>query len=655
MTVPRALTMMTLTLVFASRSVPAAQVTLAPSADTYLRSGGPNANEGTTAFLRINSAPNRGLVRFDQAQIAAAVSGLVLVSAKLELYVTASSQWGTGRAVNAQRLTSDWSEAGATWNCAVDSNPGNSAADCASQWSGGTFSSAVTDAVQQSNALVNQYVSWNVTGDVTAFLAGAPNYGWVIRKALENQNGNADYASREAPANRPRLVLEVVAPTSTATATATNTPTRTNTPTFTVTDTPTRTFTPTITDTPTATPTVTRTPTPDPNCPAAPLEGCRQPLAAGKALLVLKGGGRGKLAWKWSKGESTSSADFGDPPSSDTIYALCVYGQVAGTAQLALQAVVPAQGTCGGQACWRAAGSGFKYRDPAAAAGGIKKIILKPGGAGKAKIVVSGGGTALPVPPLPLAQDPQVIVQLKNTVAGGRCWESRFSGPATKNDPGQFKDRGDAPLPTRTATGTATTTWTPTATPAGPTATATHTPLGGVPTATHTPTTMPTPTFTATATPGGATCGNRVLEPGETCASCPADCAIGPCTSPGNPTAAFRVDLVPPMGFQPTTATVLLGYNSTRLSIPGTGTATSVRQRVVAPAPLPQAYTPNDLEYALQVLESRNTPLGQLFTATFDRCSGAPAPTLADLSCTVLSCAQGGGGVAGCACIVSLP
>jgi hypothetical protein len=70
---------------------------------------------------------------------------------------------------------------------------------------------------------------------------------------------------------------------------------------------------------------------------------------------------------------------------------------------------------------------------------------------------------------------------------------------------------------------------------------------------------------------------------------------------------------------------------------------------------VPQAFTPNDLEYAVQVLESRNIPLGQLFTATFDRCSGAPAPTLADLSCTVLSCAQGGGGVSGCTCVVSLP
>ncbi|MFN8642877.1 MAG: hypothetical protein U0802_14955 [Candidatus Binatia bacterium] len=100
---------------------------------------------------------------------------------------------------------------------------------------------------------------------------------------------------------------------------------------------------------------------------------------------------------------------------------------------------------------------------------------------------------------------------------------------------------------------------------------------------------------------------------------------------------------------------MLLGYNSTILSIPGTGTATTVRQRVVAPAPVPQAFTPNDKDYAVQVLISRNVPLGQLFTVTFDRCSGSPPPSLANVACTVLSCAQGGGGVSGCTCTVRLP
>lgn len=659
--------------VMAAAAAPAqgALVTLQASGDTYLRSGAPNATEGSETFLRVNSSPNRALVRFDQAQIAGAAAGLVLVSATLELYVSAANQWGVGRDVNAQRMTTDWSEAGATWNCPIDSNPANSSVDCASQWAGGGFAAA-TSAVVQTDGIVNQYVAWDVTADVAAFLSGTPNYGWVVRKDLETQNGNADYGSRQAGANRPRLVLDLVAPTSTPTATATNTPTRTATATSTVTDTPTLTPTATVTETPSPTwtpsptPTVTPTPTPDPNCPAQPLVGCKQPQAANKALLLIKdkGGARDKLLWKWTKGEATSIGDFGNPIGAGVDYTLCVYGQSAGTAQLAIQARVPGGGTCAGEACWSATSKGFAYSDPNAASDGIKKIVLKSGAAGKAKIIVKGSGDAIDTPDLPLDQDPQVVVQLKNTFQGGRCWEARFSAPAKKNDDAQFKDRGDAPLPTPTPSGTATTTATATLTatrthtPAGPTATATNTPLGGIPTATHTPTFTPTPTFTATATPGGATCGNRVIEPGESCDTCAADCVVGPCTSPGAPTAAFRVNITNEFGFDPTTATVLLAYNSTKLSIPGTGAAVSVRQRVVAPAPLPQAFTPNDLEYAVQVLISRNTPLTEsspLFTATFDRCSGAPAPTLADLACTVIGCAQGGGGVPGCSCTVSLP
>ena len=115
------------------------------------------------------------------------------------------------------------------------------------------------------------------------------------------------------------------------------------------------------------------------------------------------------------------------------------------------------------------------------------------------------------------------------------------------------------------------------------------------------------------------------------------------------------VDLVPPLGFAPTTATVLLGYNSAVMSIPGSGNVLSVRQHVVAPPPIPQSFAPNDLDYAVRVLVSRNTPLGELFTASFDRCTGQPAPTLADLACTVETCSQGGSPVPGCTCTVDLP
>jgi hypothetical protein len=149
---------------------------------------------------------------------------------------------------------------------------------------------ADTTSYIQTNTLVGQYVSLDVTADVAAFLLGTSNFGWMIRKDAEGAAGNVDYTSREGLASqRPRLVLEFLPPTSTPTATFTNTPT------MTASHTPTRTFTPSTTPTPTA------TPTPDPNCGAAPIVNCKQPVQANKAKLLLKnkGGAGDKLVWKW--------------------------------------------------------------------------------------------------------------------------------------------------------------------------------------------------------------------------------------------------------------------------------------------------------------------------------------------------------------------
>ncbi|MEO8604022.1 MAG: DNRLRE domain-containing protein, partial [bacterium] len=611
--------------------------------------------------------------------IAAATAGQVLLSAQLQLYATDASQWSSGRDVNAHRMTADWSELGATWNCAADSNVGNGTADCAVQWAGGSFAAGASSAVTQTNTAIAQYLSWDVTADVAAFLAGAPNYGWMIRKAAESQSGSADYSARDAAANAPRLVLQVAAPTSTATATATQTPTATATFTATITATPTSTATPSVTRTPTITATATAsatiTATPDTHCSAQPLANCKQPLLPAKSLLLLKnaGGPRDKLAWRWLRGDVTSAADLGDPLTTTT-YTLCIYDQSAGVATVKLEAVLPPAGVCAGKACWSPTRTGFKYSDPRTETDGIKSVALRAGAAGKAKIVVKGGRDFLDTPNLPLAQDPQVVVQLKNDSGGGRCWESRFSGPPKRNDSEQFRDKGDPAIPTAIPTGTATATITATGTasntptPLGPTATATDTPtltptqLSGMPTATMTPTATAalsasaTPTFTPTPTPGGAVCGNGFLDAGETCASCAADCAIAPCAAVA-PTPSFTVQLDYPLGVVPTTATVLVGYRSALVGLPGSGSVTSVRQRVTYPAPPPNPQTPNDLDYAVRLVVGRSGGLstGLLATIRFDSCSGAPAPSPADFGCTVEALAGVGGTIDGGTCTIALP
>jgi len=715
-----------------------ATVTLAPSADTDIRSGGPDANQGSAAFMRVNSSPIRALVRFDQSAITAAATGNILVSATLQLYPQAASNWGPGRSIEVHRVTADWTELGATWDCPIDANPSNSQPDCASQWAGGTFAAGATSSVTQTDALVNQYVSFDVTADLAAFLVGTSNYGWVVLKAQESQSGSVDYTSREgAPTQVAQLVLNLVAPTATststftatATATATRTPTATFTSTATATPTATgtatatgtRTFTPTQTSTATATPTSTPTATPNPHCPAAPLIGCRQPLAPKKSTLLLKsaGGSNDKLVWKWTKGEDTAPAELGDP-TSVTTYTLCVYDETAGVAALKLSALVPPG------SAWKAKAAGFKYRDPSGAAAGIASMLLKSGTGGKPKMVVKGKGSGLDMPALPLHQDQHVIAQLKNTFEGGHCWEGRYSAGATKNDSVEFKDTSDAalpsptptatatpaptdtvpPSPTASATGTATGTRTATAnasatatgtatdtplpgptstatdtfTPSAPTATSTETATATITptvtdtaTVTDTPTVTPTPTITVTPsetftpsqtptpTPCSSVCGNGILEVCESCGTCPADCAVLTCNSPGAPMQQFRVDFQAPLGTSPSAVSTLVGFRSNRVSLPA-----SAGSRVTN-RPSGTSQLVNNLESptppatpipALRVLIQGNSGTliqnGRLFLVNFDTCSGAMAVTPADFGCQVESCGSSFGPIAGCTCVVTM-
>ena len=120
---------------------------------------------------------------------------------------------------------------------------------------------------------------------------------------------------------------------------------------------------------------------------------------------------------------------------------------------------------------------------------------------------------------------------------------------------------------------------------------------------------------------------------------------------------SFAVDFAFPVGSKPTSATILLGYRSDLVSVPGTGIVSTVRQRVVAPSPPPFLFTPNDRDYALRVVISRTGGLDSalLFTVRFDRCTGAAAPTAADFGCFVEGCAGSNGSVNGCTCAVSNP
>ena len=199
-----------------------APTTLFANADSFLRDGADNTNEGANNLLRIQSSGhNRVVVRFDMT----GVSTVGLQSATLVLTINENADnWGpTGRPVDAHRLLADWTEGnghtvgdqpnfrgtgeGVTWNCAKDSNISNMNDDCLSQWNGGTFAAATAAPVLHTNGLMGE-VSWNVTADV---LAGATN-GWLIKRQ-NNLSGQVRYYSREGavvagnPNFAPRLVL----------------------------------------------------------------------------------------------------------------------------------------------------------------------------------------------------------------------------------------------------------------------------------------------------------------------------------------------------------------------------------------------------------------------------------------------------------------
>jgi hypothetical protein len=250
---------------------PGAAVTiLSPAADTFLRRGAKNRNQGEESYLRIKASGwNRALIRFDAAEIAALRPGPV-PRAILELFIEKNrNNWGAaGRTVDVHRVTAEWTELGATWNCAGDSNTANQQPDCASQWNGGTFDPSPIDTVLHTKGL-SGWIQFDVTAEVNAILAGSAHHGWIVKKTDERKAGFVLYTSREGAAGQhPRLVIGVEGPTPAPSVTPTDTFTQTPslTPTLAPTPTeggePTPTFTPLPTDTHTALPTHTATDTP---------------------------------------------------------------------------------------------------------------------------------------------------------------------------------------------------------------------------------------------------------------------------------------------------------------------------------------------------------------------------------------------------------
>lgn len=161
-------------------------------------------------------------------------------------------------------------------------------------------------------------------------------------------------------------------------------------------------------------------------CPPVPRNACRAAGASTFQVKVKPGDpAKTTLAWTWKKGAATAAVDLGDPRTART-YGLCVWTGAPATT-LATIRIPPDAGA------WnRKKDGGFAYRDKTGAADGATKVTLKPGAAGKAKIVVQARGPNLAAPPLGGVAMP-LVVQLVDHDSPS-CFEAVFAASDVRDD-----------------------------------------------------------------------------------------------------------------------------------------------------------------------------------------------------------------------------
>jgi len=177
--------------------------TFAAVADAYILRATPNQNYGKANALRVGDlGESRALVRFDGAALKTRAGTSTIVSAKLVFVIADNKKgWrfierGRERAGTLQlsRVTSAWTENGATWNCPSGTTVVKKKRVCAGgPWSatGPVASATITNAATGT-------ISFDVTADLKNILAGAVNDGWIVSPEAACAGGAADFFARES-------------------------------------------------------------------------------------------------------------------------------------------------------------------------------------------------------------------------------------------------------------------------------------------------------------------------------------------------------------------------------------------------------------------------------------------------------------------------
>ncbi len=166
---------------------------------------------------------------------------------------------------------------------------------------------------------------------------------------------------------------------------------------------------------------------------------CKQP---GAHSILLKSAGTQAVIWTWEQGDAVEVRELGDPIAT-TDYDLCIYdGNVdqIGSPGLLLSARAPAGND------WYRKATGFGYSSRDLTPDGLRTIRLKAGAAGRSKVLVTGRGPNLTLPPLQSIAMP-VTVQLKSRDgASAHCWSAAYTRPAMVS-PLLFKAASAVPRP----------------------------------------------------------------------------------------------------------------------------------------------------------------------------------------------------------------